>query len=149
MNTGPSRDSHRGFRLIVALLLAATIGVVWWISGGPNASENPTGLASSSEIVHSSFSKVRVLLESVREIEVMNLNRPDECCGFGGTFAVAEEAVSCAMGRDRVADHQNSGVEVMTGVDMSCLMHMDGLIQRNGVPIRVLHISEILTAGQS
>ena len=106
-------------------------------------------LASSSEIVHSSFSKVRVLLESVREIEVMNLNRPDECCGFGGTFAVAEEAVSCAMGRDRVADHQNSGVEVMTGVDMSCLMHMDGLIQRNGVPIRVLHISEILTAGQS
>ncbi len=106
-------------------------------------------LGSSSELVHGSFSKVRGLLESVRDLTVVDLTREDECCGFGGTFAVAEEAMSCAMGHDRVADHQQAGAEVITGVDMSCLMHLDGLIRRDGTPLRVLHIAEILMAESS
>ena len=52
--------------------------------------------------------------------------------GFGGTFAVGEEAVSCVMGLDRLADHQQAGAEVITAVDMSCLMHLDGLARRDG-----------------
>lgn len=100
-------------------------------------------LASSSEIVGESFGTARELLESIEGVEVTQLQRPDECCGFGGTFAVAEEAVSCMMGEDRVHDHEQAGTEVLTALDMSCLMHLDGIIRRQQKPIRVMHISEI------
>jgi L-lactate dehydrogenase complex protein LldE len=52
--------------------------------------------------------------------------------------------VSCMMGRDRVHDHQQAGAEVITAGDMSCLMHLDGLIRRDGTPVRVMHIAQIL-----
>ncbi|MFK7776607.1 MAG: (Fe-S)-binding protein, partial [Gimesia sp.] len=55
-------------------------------------------LASSSEIVGEPFGTARELLESIEGVEITTLQRPDECCGFGGTFAVVEEAVSCMMG---------------------------------------------------
>lgn len=100
--------------------------------------------AKSSELVGEPFSKPRKLLESLEGIEFSTLTRPDECCGFGGTFAVAEEAVSCMMGRDRIFDHERAGTEVLTALDMSCLMHLEGLIRRDGKPMRVMHIAEIL-----
>lgn len=101
-------------------------------------------LGSSSEIVGESFNKARSLLESLNGIELTELTRPDECCGFGGTFAVAEEAVSCMMGLDRIHDHEQAGTDVLTANDMSCLMHLDGLIRRQKKPMRVMHIAEIL-----
>jgi len=101
-------------------------------------------LARSSERMIKPFNKVRGLLEQLRGIELVELTRPDECCGFGGTFAVAEEAVSSLMGRDRIADHESAGAEVITAVDMSCLMHLQGLIERAGKPIEIMHVAEIL-----
>jgi L-lactate dehydrogenase complex protein LldE len=101
-------------------------------------------LGSGSERRVPPFNKVRLLLGELRDIQLVELTRPDECCGFGGTFAVAEEAVSCMMGKDRVADHEKAGAEVITGVDMSCLMHLDGLIRRARKPLRVLHVAEVL-----
>lgn len=101
-------------------------------------------LASSSEVVGPSFSKARQLLENLDGIQLVPLTRPDECCGFGGTFAVNEEAVSCMMGNDRVHDHEQAGAEVITANDMSCLMHLQGLITRQKKPLRVMHIAEIL-----
>lgn len=101
-------------------------------------------LGSCSERMTESYSKVRRLLESLEGIEFSELQRPDECCGFGGTFAVSEEAVSCLMGRDRIRDHLEAGTEVLTAVDMSCLMHLEGLIRRDGQAIRVMHVAEIL-----
>lgn len=101
-------------------------------------------LGRSSETVGPDFSKTRVLLEGLEGITLTELQRPDECCGFGGTFAVAEEAVSCMMGNDRIKDHQAAGTEVLTGNDMSCLMHLAGLLKRQQSPIRVMHIAEIL-----
>ena len=101
-------------------------------------------LGQSSELVGPAFSKARELLSLVEGVELVDLSRPDECCGFGGTFAVSEEAVSCLMGRDRIADHLQAGAEVLTAMDMSCLMHLDGLIRRDGRPLRVMHIAEIL-----
>jgi L-lactate dehydrogenase complex protein LldE len=90
------------------------------------------------------FDKVRKLLSSLEGITLLEPSRPDECCGFGGTFSVNEEAVSCLMGKDRVADHERQGAEVIAGVDVSCLMHMDGLIRRAGKVIQVRHVAELL-----
>ena len=101
-------------------------------------------LGRSSELMAEAFSKPRSLLQALDGIELVDLNRADECCGFGGTFAVAEEAISCLMGNDRIQDHESSGTEVLTGVDMSCLMHMEGLIRRQRKPLRIMHIAEIL-----
>jgi L-lactate dehydrogenase complex protein LldE len=101
-------------------------------------------LASSSEVVGEPYNKTRHLLESLAGITLVELSRPDECCGFGGTFAVGEEAVSCMMGRDRVHDHLQAGAEIITAGDMSCLMHLEGLIRRDRLPLRVMHIAELL-----
>ncbi len=101
-------------------------------------------LGRSSERMDAPFDKVRLLLGQLRGIQLVELTRPDECCGFGGTFAVAEEAVSCLMGKDRIADHEKAGAEVIAGFDMSCLMHLEGLIRREKKPLRVMHVAEIL-----
>jgi L-lactate dehydrogenase complex protein LldE len=101
-------------------------------------------LGSCSEVMGEEFSKARTLLEMVDGLELVDLTRKDECCGFGGTFAVSEEAVSCMMGNDRIHDHEHAGAEVITAGDMSCLMHLDGLIKRQKKPIRTMHIAEIL-----
>jgi L-lactate dehydrogenase complex protein LldE len=87
---------------------------------------------------------MRALLERVGGIELVDLDRPDECCGFGGVFSVTEAAVSARMGLDRVADHARHGAEVITSGDVSCLMHMEGVIRRQGLPLRVVHVAEIL-----
>ncbi|HCS54357.1 MAG TPA: Fe-S oxidoreductase, partial [Planctomycetaceae bacterium] len=81
-------------------------------------------LGSCSEVMGEEFSKARTLLEMVDGLELVDLTRKDECCGFGGTFAVSEEAVSCMMGNDRIHDHEHAGAEVITAGDMSCLMHL-------------------------
>ncbi|MFV1968360.1 MAG: (Fe-S)-binding protein [Pirellulaceae bacterium] len=100
-------------------------------------------LGSSSELVQPDFNKVRQLVASLEGIELTTLERPDECCGFGGTFAVNEEAVSSMMGLDRLRDHEQAGTEVLTAPDMSCLMHMQGLIRRNKKTIRVMHVAQL------
>lgn len=106
-------------------------------------------LGSGSERRVPPFDKVEQLLAGLRGIELVPLQRPDECCGFGGTFAVNEEAVSCMMGRDRLADHARAGAEVVTGVDMSCLMHLDGLARRERQPLEVLHVAQLLDQAEA
>jgi L-lactate dehydrogenase complex protein LldE len=103
-------------------------------------------LSQMSELVAPDFSKPGQLLDMVKDIEIIPLSRVDECCGFGGTFCVAEEAVSAKMGKDRVADHLQHGAEYITGADMSCLMHMEGILNRQGSKTKVIHIAEILNA---
>jgi L-lactate dehydrogenase complex protein LldE len=101
-------------------------------------------LAAPSELNIPYHSKLKNLLSKVKDLELVELQREDECCGFGGTFSVTEDAISSAMGKDRVNDHINSGAQIMTGVDMSCLMHMEGLINRDSQSIKVMHITQIL-----
>jgi len=86
----------------------------------------------------------RQLLESVAGLELVELTRPDECCGFGGVFAVDEPAVSVRMGIDRLADHAGAGAEILTSTDVSCLLHLGGVAGREGVPLRILHIAQLL-----
>lgn len=92
--------------------------------------------------------KVEALLRQVPGLSLVKPRRTDECCGFGGTFAVMEPEVSCAMGRSRLDDFSQSGAEVVTSVDMSCLMHLDGLVQREKRPLKLLHVAEVLSGGR-
>jgi L-lactate dehydrogenase complex protein LldE len=102
------------------------------------------GLGTPSELLRPRTNKVEGLLRSLAGIDLVPLARADECCGFGGTFAVAEEAVSALMGRDRIADHAAAGAEIVTGTDVSCLMHLEGLARREGTPLRFMHVAEVL-----
>lgn len=104
-------------------------------------------LSSPSERNIPYFSKLRVLLSLVKGIEVLEPKRIDECCGFGGMFAVEEPEVSVCMGHDKVMDHMRTGAEFITGADSSCLMHMEGVIKREKLPIKTIHIVQILASG--
>jgi L-lactate dehydrogenase complex protein LldE len=104
-------------------------------------------LAQMSELMAPPFSKPERLLKLVKGIELVELDRKDECCGFGGTFCVTEEAVSVKMGKDRVADHLHHGAEYITAADMSCLMHLEGILHRQKSKIQIKHIAEILNGG--
>jgi L-lactate dehydrogenase complex protein LldE len=106
-------------------------------------------LAESSELGETPGGVMRRLLKRVRGIELVELDRFDECCGFGGVFSVTEEAVSARMGLDRVQDHEPHGAEAITSGDTSCLMHLEGIIRRQHLPIRVLHVAEILNGREA
>jgi L-lactate dehydrogenase complex protein LldE len=99
-----------------------------------------------SELVAPAFSKPAQLLRMVEGLELIDLGRPDECCGFGGTFCVFEEAVSVKMGKDRVKDHVVHSAEYITAADMSCFMHMEGILKRQKSIVQVKHIAEILVS---
>lgn len=103
-------------------------------------------LNSSTELHEQSYNKTRALLEKISDLQIVELTRKDECCGFGGTFSVSEEALSVKMGEDRIKDHTTHGAEVITSGDMSCLMHLEGLLKRQKSNIQVLHVAEILNS---
>jgi L-lactate dehydrogenase complex protein LldE len=83
---------------------------------------------------------------AVRGLELVELGTAESCCGFGGTFAVKFPELSTAM-----LDHKLSGLaagkaDVLSAVDSSCLMQIRGRMQRQGSPVRVMHLAEILAA---
>ncbi|NGY37615.1 (Fe-S)-binding protein [Flavobacterium sp. XN-5] len=104
------------------------------------------GLSSMTETMTPTFSKPEQLLNMVTDIRLSKPKRNDECCGFGGTFCVFEEAVSVKMGKDRVAEHDDNEVDYITGGDTSCLMHLEGILKRQGSKIKTIHIAEILNS---
>jgi L-lactate dehydrogenase complex protein LldE len=105
--------------------------------------------ASMSELGEPFFSKPLALLSKVRGIEFVTPARPDECCGFGGTFSVFEEPVSAKMGYDKVADHTSAGAEYIVSADSSCLMHQKGCAERMGLELRFIHIAQILNGARA
>lgn len=105
------------------------------------------GLSSPSERNVPKFNKVRDLLEMVDGITVVEPERPDECCGFGGMFSVEEKGASVRMGLDKLRRHIDTGAEFITGPDSSCLMHMQGIAARQKLPIRFIHVAQILSSG--
>lgn len=84
------------------------------------------------------------LLAAVDGLTLVDLPGAEECCGFGGTFAVKNVDTSVAMGSDKVAAIRSTGAEVLTSADTSCLMHLGGLLSRGGAPVRVMHLAQIL-----
>lgn len=100
--------------------------------------------ATASELGATPGGALRTLLARLRGAEIVPLDRIDECCGFGGTFAVDEAAISTRMGSDRIADHHRHGAEVLVSGDMSCLMHLEGIARRQGTALPVMHIAQVL-----
>ncbi|MEU9147808.1 (Fe-S)-binding protein [Streptomyces sp. NPDC048349] len=88
----------------------------------------------------------RRLLAAVKGLELLELPGAEECCGFGGTFAVKNPDVSAAIGIDKIHSAAATGARVLCGADTSCLAHLDGLLRRAGAPLRALHLAEILAA---
>lgn len=104
------------------------------------------GLSSASECHNiKEYSVLRNLLTLVAGIEVMEPDRKDECCGFGGLFAIEEADVSGHMGIDKIKRHMQTGAQYITGADSSCLMHLQGIIDKYNYPIQTIHITEILS----
>ncbi|MEU9595105.1 (Fe-S)-binding protein [Streptomyces sp. NPDC048193] len=88
----------------------------------------------------------RRLLQAVKGLELVELPGAEECCGFGGTFAVKNAAVSEAMGDDKIRNALSTSAEVLCGADNSCLMHIGGMLRRRDAPQRALHLAEILAS---
>ena len=106
------------------------------------------GLSSPSEEHVTPFNKIKDLLNLVEGIQVLEPERPDECCGFGGMFSVEETAVSTRMGLEKVRRHIATGAEYITGPDSSCLMHMQGVARKQGITdVQFIHVAQILAAG--
>ncbi|MFF2045716.1 (Fe-S)-binding protein [Kitasatospora sp. NPDC058170] len=86
------------------------------------------------------------LLRAVRGLDLVELPGAEECCGFGGTFALKNAAVSAAMAEDKVRSALDTGADVLCGADNSCLLHLGGTLRRRGEALRPLHLAEILAS---
>jgi L-lactate dehydrogenase complex protein LldE len=79
-------------------------------------------------------------------LHLIDLPGAEECCGFGGTFAVKNPDTSVAMGADKARNVRNTGAEVLVAGDNSCLMHIGGVLSRQRAGVRVMHLAEILAS---
>ncbi|MEV6825333.1 (Fe-S)-binding protein [Amycolatopsis sp. NPDC051102] len=86
------------------------------------------------------------LLRAVRGLDLAELPAADECCGFGGTFAVKNAETSTAMGADKARHVRGTGAEVLVAGDNSCLLHIGGLLSRQRSGVRVLHLADVLAS---
>jgi L-lactate dehydrogenase complex protein LldE len=89
------------------------------------------------------------LLRNVRGIDLVELPRWDECCGFGGTFSIKNPDASAAMLADKMEAVIDTGAEVLCAGDRSCLMHIGGGLERIRAGVRTLHFAEILASTES
>ena len=88
----------------------------------------------------------RKLLAKVRGLTLAEMETAEECCGFGGTFSIKFPEVSGAMARTKIDSIQKTGASTVVSIDSSCLMQLQGVIDRAGLPIRTLHLAEVLAA---
>jgi len=89
------------------------------------------------------------LLRHVRELELLDLVRGEDCCGFGGTFAVKMADISGAMVAEKGEHVIETNADVLVGTDMGCLMNIGGWLRKNGSNVRVLHLAQLLDEGVS
>ncbi|MEO8413612.1 MAG: (Fe-S)-binding protein [Ginsengibacter sp.] len=89
----------------------------------------------------------RKLLEKVKGLELTEMIETETCCGFGGSFAVKFEAISIAMADQKVRHALDTGAEYIISTDLSCLMHLDGYINKKNLPLKTMHIADVLASG--
>jgi L-lactate dehydrogenase complex protein LldE len=88
----------------------------------------------------------RQLLRRVRDLELVEMDKAETCCGFGGTFSVKFPIISCAMDDVKIASIQRTGAEYVVSADSSCLMQIDGYAKRRRLPIKTISLAEVLAA---
>lgn len=88
----------------------------------------------------------RQLIRGVRGAEYVVMDREEDCCGFGGMFAVKYPRISQAILEDKLQSLQESGAETLVSCDASCLMHIAGAMSRRGIPVRPLHLAQLLAS---
>jgi L-lactate dehydrogenase complex protein LldE len=86
----------------------------------------------------------RKLLEKVRGLELVEMSDAETCCGFGGTFAAKFPMISTAMGEVKCASATDTGASYIVSNDSSCLMHVQGLLSRQGSPLKTIHLAQVL-----
>jgi L-lactate dehydrogenase complex protein LldE len=89
----------------------------------------------------------RALLANVEGLELVEMNDVETCCGFGGTFAVKFDPISIGMADQKANHAKDTGAECIISTDLSCLMHIDGYIRKNGMGIQTMHIADVLASG--
>lgn len=87
----------------------------------------------------------RALLRKIKGIEFIEMKNSDHCCGFGGAFSTKYPEISTAMVEEKVQNILDSGADTVVGCDMGCLMNIQGYLNRNNLPVKVMHIAQILT----
>ncbi|OQW99435.1 MAG: Fe-S oxidoreductase [Desulfobacteraceae bacterium A6] len=86
----------------------------------------------------------RKLIRKIQGAEFIEMKDSDKCCGFGGAFSVKYPEISTAILEDKVKNIIDSNAEVVTGCDMGCLMNIQGILSRRGLPVKTLHIAQLL-----
>jgi L-lactate dehydrogenase complex protein LldE len=89
----------------------------------------------------------RKLLANVKGLQLTEMNDVETCCGFGGTFAVKFEAISVAMGEQKVENALATGADYLISTDHSCLMHLQGYIKQKGYNLQTMHLADVLASG--
>ncbi|MBS1771847.1 MAG: (Fe-S)-binding protein [Bacteroidetes bacterium] len=89
----------------------------------------------------------RKLLANVKGLELVEMKECETCCGFGGTFAVKYEPISIGMAQTKVKSAMETGAEYMITTDVSCMMHVQGYINHNNLPMKTIHIADVLASG--
>jgi L-lactate dehydrogenase complex protein LldE len=89
----------------------------------------------------------RQLLSKVHGLELADLRDGETCCGFGGTFAVKFDGISTAMAQQKVDNALAAGAEYIISTDASCLMHLQGYIDKNSLAIKTMHLADVLAHG--
>lgn len=91
--------------------------------------------------------EARQLLQQVKGLELVEMADTETCCGFGGTFSVKFGAISSAMAEQKVHHALDTGAEYIVSTDSSCLMHQEGYIKKNNLPLKVAHVVDVLASG--
>jgi L-lactate dehydrogenase complex protein LldE len=89
----------------------------------------------------------RNLLSHVKGLELIEMKDVETCCGFGGTFAVKFDAISAGMADQKINNALETGAEYIISTDLSCLMQLDGFIKNKNLPIKTMHIADVLASG--
>lgn len=86
----------------------------------------------------------RMLLRQISGLELVEMDECETCCGFGGTFAVKNESISIGMAQTKVQSALATGAQYIVSTDVSCMMHIQGYIDKNNLPIKTIHIADLL-----
>lgn len=89
----------------------------------------------------------RNLLSKVHGLEVVEMKNTETCCGFGGTFAVKFDSISNAMADQKINAALETGASLIISTDLSCLMHLQGIIDKKSLPLKTMHIADVLASG--